>query len=344
LLETVWGRVALGVFGVGLATLASGAYLAPLVSVLAFVPLVYQSRAIRRELAGYRQPAPRRWPFVFNLADALDLSTVQRPQWSNRAKRTPAHDWFRISNAGNGTTEVYIYDEIGFWGTSAADFIGQLQAISTPNIDLHVNSPGGEVFDGIAIYNAIRNHPAEVTVYVDGLAASAASFIAMSGNRVVVERNAQMMIHDAIGVVIGNATEMRTMAELLGKLSDNIADIYAQKAGGTVEHWRNMMLAETWFSAAEAVAAGLADEMTGAEPDDAEPSPVDRWDLSIFAYAGREHAPAPATSPESEPTEPAPVDVEPVSDDWFALASGLFSPSTNDDQPFAAAFWERENV
>src|SRR4026209_2051548 len=100
-----------------------------------------------------------------------------RPVADLRAGRK---DWYRIENsAGNDTTEIYIYDEIGYFGVTAADFVRELQNIRTSNIDLHLNTPGGDVFDGVAIYNALLNHRAHVNTYVDSLAASAGSFIAM---------------------------------------------------------------------------------------------------------------------------------------------------------------------
>lgn len=201
--------------------------------------------------------------------------------------RQGRNDWYRIENK-TGTPEVYIYDEIGYFGVTASDFVRDIGAIKATNFDLHINSPGGDVFDGLAIYNSIKNHPAEITAYVDGLAASAASFIAMAANKVVMARNSEMMIHDAHGLAVGNSEDMRTLADLLDKNSDNIADIYAQKAGGTVTGWRKAMKAETWYSADEAVKAGLADEIQGQTADN-----QNTWDLSIFNYTSRKAAPEP---------------------------------------------------
>src|SRR5262245_8969950 len=192
-----------------------------------------------------------------------------RPVAKLRQGRT---DWYRITNKADAA-EVYIYDEIGYWGTTAKDFVDELHAVTAPRIDLHINSPGGDVFDGVAIYQALKDHPAEVISQVDSLAASAASFIAMAGPRIVMTRNATMIIHDAFGIGIGNAADMRDRADRLDKVSENIADIYFQRAGGTVTAWRDAMRAETWYSADEAVAAGLADEVKG--QGDAENS----WDL-----------------------------------------------------------------
>lgn len=200
--------------------------------------------------------------------------------------RQGRNDWYRITNNAD-VAQVYIYDEIGYFGITANDFVQDLQAIKAPAIDLHLNTPGGDVFDGIAIYNALKDHPSTVTVTVDGLAASAGSFIAMAGNRVMMNRNSEMMIHDAHGLAIGNSAEMRTLADLLDKMSNNIASIYATRAGGTVDSWRAAMKEETWYSADEAVKAGLADEVKG------DTKTENSWDLSIFNFAGRSSAPAP---------------------------------------------------
>jgi ATP-dependent Clp endopeptidase proteolytic subunit ClpP len=217
---------------------------------------------------------------------------------NRRAVKSGARSWFRIENAAAPEAELYIMDEIGGWGVLASDFVRELSAITAAVINLHLSTPGGDVFDGIAIYNALRNHPATVNVNIIGLAASAGSFIAQAGDSVTIERNAQMMIHDAAGFCGGQASDMRTMADLLDKCSDNIADIYSQRAGGPVEGWRAAMLAETWYSGQEAVAAGLADAVTGeaAEKGDGEDVPSDvaaSFDLSRFRFAGRAGAPAP---------------------------------------------------
>ncbi len=155
-------------------------------------------------------------------------------------------------------TDVVIYSEIGYWGIEAAYFIRELAMVTTGNINLRINSPGGDVFDGIAIYNALVGHPAKVTTYVDSLAASIASIIALAGDEVVMGKYSMMMIHDASGGVGGNAEDMRAMADLLDKISQNIAQAYADVSGGDADDWRQKMLAETWYTADEAVAAGLA--------------------------------------------------------------------------------------
>lgn len=216
---------------------------------------------------------------------------LARPRAQIRQGRT---DWYTIRNASAPVAEVLIYDEIGYWGTTASDFVRELQAVTAPAIDLRINSPGGEVFDGIAIMNALRAHPAVVTVYVDGLAASAASFIVQAGDRRIVRRQSQMMIHDAFGMCVGNGADMRQMADELDRISDTIASVYTERAGGDVTAWRDRMRAETWYGADEAVAAGLADEVdTGDQGGPTDRMPRADWDLSIFAYRGRDQAPAP---------------------------------------------------
>ncbi len=210
-----------------------------------------------------------------------------------RTAPSPKADWFEIKNKSAKSTDLYIYDEIGFWGTSAQDFVDQLKEVDTGQINLHINSPGGEIFDGLAIYNALKQHKASVTTYVDALAASAASFIAMAGDEVVMARNGVLMIHDGIGIVFGNAEDMRDTATILDKMSDNIADIYAQRAGESVSHWRDYMKAETWFSAFEARDAGLADTVLDEDNEEAEEA-TNKWDLSLFNYGGKKFAPSPA--------------------------------------------------
>lgn len=157
--------------------------------------------------------------------------------------------------------ELRIYDSIGLGGVTAATVADQLEAITASTLDVRINSEGGSVFDGIAIHNAIKRHPASTTVHIDGLAGSAASFIAMAGDEIVISRYAKMMIHDASGIVIGQAAEMGAMATVLDALSQTIAQVYADRAGGSADHWRQAMLTETWYSADAAVKAGLADRI-----------------------------------------------------------------------------------
>lgn len=169
--------------------------------------------------------------------------------------------WYRIQN-NVGVTDVHIYDEIGAYGVTAQDFVRDLADIRGP-MNLHLNSGGGEVFEGLAIYNALKQR-GNVTVYIDGLAASIASVIAQAAapGRLFIGKHASIMIHDGFSQAVGNAEEMRNLADLLDQQSNNIAGIYTDRAGKTTEYWRNQMKKETWYSGQEAVDAGLADAIT----------------------------------------------------------------------------------
>lgn len=228
----------------------------------------------------------------------------------------PGQTWYRIENLvqSPGTACIYVYGEIGMWGIEAADFIRDLNQITANQIDLHINSMGGEVFEGIAILNALRAHRATVTTYVDGLAASIASVIAMAGTRIIMGRQTTMMVHEPHIIAIGDAEALRATADMVDQQADNIAATYAEKAGGTVESWRQVMKVETWYSAEEAVAAGLADEVdTTGLPEETGAEVVEEmaasFDLSVFRYAGRDQAPAPVMP--SNSAEPA---VEPAAE------------------------------
>lgn len=183
--------------------------------------------------------------------------------------------WYQIKNISAEEAEVSIYDEIGFWGVTASDFVKELGGVSASALNVHINSPGGDVFDGLAILNALRSHPAKKTVTVDGLAASAASFIAMAGDTIKMSPQSMMMIHDASGLCMGDARDMRDLADLLDKTSENIANVYAQRTGKPVDEWRKAMLAETWYTDQEAVDAGLADMIVGDDSAETQtPEPV----------------------------------------------------------------------
>jgi len=167
--------------------------------------------------------------------------------------------WFQINDAADGAVEVLLYDEIGSYGISAKDFVKELQGIKAKTINLRINSPGGDVFDGVAIYNGLKSHKAAVHTVIDGLAASSASFISQAGDTVLMATGATMMIHEPSGLTIGDEKEHAKMAEVLGKIGDTIAGIYADRAGGSEDEWRERMRAESWYRAQEAVDIKLAD-------------------------------------------------------------------------------------
>jgi ATP-dependent protease ClpP protease subunit len=171
--------------------------------------------------------------------------------------------WYEIRNEAStpSVAEIDIFDTIG-WEVDATTFIQDLRAIDATEIRLNVNSPGGSVFDGLAILNALRQHPARITSNVLGVAASAASFIVVgASDHVSMAANSTMMIHSASGIVLGNAEDMKQAADWLNLIDKNLAAIYASKAGGTVADWLDLMHAETWYLAEDAVKAGLADSV-----------------------------------------------------------------------------------
>jgi ATP-dependent protease ClpP protease subunit len=221
-------------------------------------------------------------------------------------------EFFRFTNISADVAQLDIYDGIGWYGVSASDFSQQLRAVTASTLNVHINSPGGDVFDGIAIGNMLKAHPADVHVYVDSIAASAASFIAMAGKTVTMMPNSQLMIHDAAGVCAGNQKDMLEFAELLDRNSNNIASIYSARAGGTTEQWRAAMRAETWYSADEAVEAGLADRVGDTDSPSSVDVVTDRWNLSFYNYAGRAAAPAPAPIAAAPATPAAGVATPPV--------------------------------
>jgi len=192
----------------------------------------------------------------------------------------------RVTAAAGGRTDVRVYGYIGsVWdegGITAAGFAKELDRIGDGGIDLHLNSGGGSVFDAVAMHAALLNHPSDVVSYVDGVAASAASFLAMAGGEVVIEKPAKMMIHDAQGLTYGGPAEHAEMLELLNELSDTIAEMYADRAGGKVADWRAAMRDTTWYSSAQAVEAGLADRVAN---DSKASAPEDRRSQLIRARA-----------------------------------------------------------
>ncbi len=188
--------------------------------------------------------------------------------------RGSGSDWYRITNKAHPiTAEVWLYDEIGLFGTSAADFAKELAGITAPNITVHLASMGGDVFDGIAIFNTLRTQPARVTVQIDSMAGSIASVIAQAGDERQMVTGSQMMIHNAHAIAIGTSDDLREFADVLDKQSANIAGIYAERAGDgrKKSHFLALMRDETWMSPAEAISEGLADSVikpdTGATVD-----------------------------------------------------------------------------
>lgn len=207
--------------------------------------------------------------------EALATTLQSKVQAATKPARPANKSWYEIRNMGDETI-IGIYDEIGEWGVTARDFLSELNAIKTPNITVQIGSPGGAVWDALAIYAGLSSHPATVTTDVVSHAFSAASFIAQAGQYRKIRRNARMMIHDPAiggGVVFGNARQLRAfkdeieeIAVQLDEAADNIASIYAERSGNdSIQHWRDLMEAETFFSADSALAEGLVDEVVAAD-------------------------------------------------------------------------------
>jgi ATP-dependent protease ClpP protease subunit len=183
----------------------------------------------------------------------------------------------------DGGGDLYLYDSIGgpFSTVTAERVVAQLQAVRGARVRVHLNSPGGDVFDGLAIYNTLRQHPGGVDVYVEGLAASIASVIALAGQSLVMSAASMLMVHEPHAVVIGDAHDMRHMAALLDKTTGVLVDVYGRRVADR-EQVRRWLHAETWLTAREAFDHGLADAI------DDTPLPADAlaaragFDLSAY--------------------------------------------------------------
>lgn len=187
-----------------------------------------------------------------------------RAAW-RAAASIPARDapCFRMVDGDGPAPKLYVYDVIGGWDLDAQQFVQAVHAVDAPALDVHINSPGGFVYDAVSMFEALQQSPATVNVNIDGLAASAASFLAQAGDSVKIAAGGRMMIHDAQGIGIGSPADMREYADMLDAVSDDIAGYYANRAGGTPADWRAAMTATTWYSSAQAVDAKLADSVTG---------------------------------------------------------------------------------
>ena len=222
---------------------------------------------------------------------------------------------FDVVDKGDNEAEVFLYEavvsdeaEAEYWGGVAPQpFVKALRGIKADTIHLRINSPGGSVFAARAIEQALREHPAKVVAHIDGLAASAATFIAMAADEIVIAPGSLFMIHKAWSIAFGNANDMMETAGLLEKIDGTLVDTYAARTGGEKEQIADWMAAETWFTAEEAVQHGFADKVAGQDA-----SASARWDLSAYAKAP------------AQPAEPAaPEDGQPPKADAAALLRRL---------------------
>lgn len=222
------------------------------------------------------------------------------------ARLARAGRWYTIANQTGDVAEIRIYDEIWVGGLTAKDFAADLERITAPEIIVAINSPGGDVFDSIAIYNALRNHPATITTRVDGVAASAASLIVQAGERRIMMPASQMMIHEAWGIAVGPSSEIRDFAELLERQTDVIANIYAERSGKPADHFRELMAGggDTWFTAEEAIGEGLADELAQpeAKPKNSRKKPVKPRNSETEKSEKKDDEPVPPVKSQESPT------------------------------------------
>lgn len=211
---------------------------------------------------------------------ALDAARQRYADFQKHRKafHPGARSWYSMEMKDD-TAEIFIYDAIGFFGVEVEDFIRDLQKVEAKEITLRINSPGGDVFGGTAIYNALLRHPAKVHTKIDGLAASMASVIALAGDTVEMAENAFFMIHKPWTFMLGNADDLRKEAEVLDKIEGSAVSIYAKSGDLSEQEIRTAMAEETWYSAEEAKDAGFIDSIfTGKDEKSA-------FDLSVFAHA-----------------------------------------------------------
>lgn len=207
-----------------------------------------------------------------------------RAAWRAANDDDPDADTTGWSMTDEDIPRVYVFGMIGGWRMNAGDFVKAVHAIKAPAIRLHVNSVGGFVWDAVSMYEALKSHPARVLAHVDGLAASAASFLVQAGDERIMAMGSRMIIHDAQGAAYGSPAEMRAAADFADAVSDDIAGIYAERAGGKPGAWRKAMSSTTRYSAQQAVDAGLADRVA------ARPSPTPGLDNRTRLIQARHRA------------------------------------------------------
>lgn len=174
-------------------------------------------------------------------------------------KSLEKNEWFKVSSETDGVAEIRIFDVIGWPFIDAGSFLEELDGITAKEIRLRINSPGGDVFDGTAIYNAIKAHPAKFNVEIEGIAASMGSVIALAGDTVAIAENAWFMIHNPWTFMMGDYNDLRKEADLLERMSGVMSQTYQDKSGKDAKTVKSLMDEETWFSGSEAVENGFAD-------------------------------------------------------------------------------------
>jgi ATP-dependent protease ClpP protease subunit len=226
-----------------------------------------------------------------------------------------------MKKADDNSAEIVIYDAIGqsFWddnAISAKKFVEDLNALGSDisNINLRINSPGGDVFDGVAIHNALKNHKATVTARVDGIAASIASYIAMAADKIVMPANSFLLLHNASGLSFGTAEDMRAVADDLDRIDKAIIATYATRSGQTTPKVKALLKEDRLMDAAEAKELGYADEVVK------EVKMAATYSLRLLPKAAADRIRAitgnteadPKPAPKPKPADVPPADVPPV--------------------------------
>lgn len=187
--------------------------------------------------------------------------------------------------ASGGEAHIYVYDVIdAWWGASASGLIEALAGVGDAQVHLHINSPGGDVFEARAMAAAVVAHPRNVVTHIDGLAASAATYLALAGNEVRMTEGGMLMVHNSWTITVGDKTELRSAADLLDKIDASIGIDYSKRTGKAADEVRVWMDDETWFTAAEALENKFIDAIDPNTKRDAE-NAANRWNLSAYANA-----------------------------------------------------------
>lgn len=221
---------------------------------------------------------------------------------------------FSAPKAAGGPETLSIYDEIGFWGVQAKDFRTSLAAVKSSDIHVEINSPGGDVFAGVAIYNMLKASGKNIVVKVMGVAASAASLIAMAGDTIQMPQNTMMMVHNPWSIAAGNADELREHADTLDKIGNSLLGTYVAKTGMAETEMKALLAKDTWLTADEALAMGFATEVTDAIKVKAS-FDLARADLPKnvqLAIGLSPRASVPPADPADDTVVPDPVDPSPV--------------------------------
>lgn len=244
--------------------------------------------------------------------------------------------WYNFKQTDTDPAVLSIFDDIGAFGVSAKSFLNDLASAQGDSVRVEINSPGGDVFAGLAIYNGLRNSGKKVNVRVLGLAASAASLVAMAGDTIEMPENSFMMVHNPWGFAMGGASDMRDTADMLDKLGASLASTYAKRTGKSAEEIAALLDAETWMSAAEAVDAGFATAVISEVPVKAA-FDLDRLPANVRAAYASAKASAPAPAPAPAPALADTIESQAAAADLSAFAAVFAADASLDTQDKIAA-------